>query len=130
MWGGLYFFKGGQKKGEQKIEADSSLSVYDTSAYTSAYYNKAKEAYKDKDYAHALRYFQKAAQTGDGAAYYNLGRMYQNGLGVPQDYEKSIQYFQAYARALMRLKRACIMRGEQHCAAVERMAKRAESDFD
>ena len=33
-----------------------------------------------------MREYRKAAEQGDAAAQYNLGLMYANGRGVPQDY--------------------------------------------
>ncbi len=34
-----------------------------------------------------------SAEQGDARAQYNLGLMYVNGRGVPQDYEKAIDWF-------------------------------------
>ncbi|GAB6068870.1 hypothetical protein JCM13664_21910 [Methylothermus subterraneus] len=39
------------------------------------------------DYATALKEWRPLAEQGDAVAQYNLGVMYDNGLGVPQDYQ-------------------------------------------
>ena len=39
-----------------------------------------------QDETEAVRWFRLAAEQGYRAAQYNLGRAYENGLGVPQDY--------------------------------------------
>jgi TPR repeat protein len=46
----------------------------------------ASAAYQRGDYAAALQMFQALANQGKGDAQYNLGIMYANGRGVPQDY--------------------------------------------
>jgi hypothetical protein len=42
-------------------------------------------AYKRGDYATALKKWRPLAEAGDATAQYNLGVMYANGYGVPQD---------------------------------------------
>ncbi len=44
------------------------------------------EAYERFDYATALKEWRTLAEQGDAAAQYNLGVMYREGRGVPQDY--------------------------------------------
>jgi TPR repeat protein len=44
------------------------------------------DAYDRKDYATAFKEWQPLAEEGDALAQYNLGVMYANGQGVPQDY--------------------------------------------
>ncbi|BCZ20033.1 hypothetical protein NHP190012_16750 (plasmid) [Helicobacter sp. NHP19-012] len=58
------------------------------------YFDIANKAYGEKNYAKALEYFQKAADMGNADGYNNLGSMYANGTGVPQDYKKAMQYYQ------------------------------------
>ncbi|WP_120952631.1 SEL1-like repeat protein [Helicobacter sp. L8] len=84
-------------------------------------YSMAIEAYKKKDYTKALQYFQKAVQMGDAAGYYGLGHMYQQGQGTPINYEKSIQNYQNYVRALAHFQRACDVGVETSCAAAKRL---------
>jgi uncharacterized protein len=43
-------------------------------------------AYEKGDYTTALRLLRPIADQGDAGAQYNLGLMYANGQGVPQDY--------------------------------------------
>ena len=43
------------------------------------------EAYERGDFSNAMRMFRLVAEQGDSAAQYNLGVMYHNGQGVPQD---------------------------------------------
>ena len=43
-------------------------------------------AYNRSDYATALRELRVLAEQGHASAQYNLGFMYDNGQGVPQDY--------------------------------------------
>ena len=55
-------------------------------------------------YATALRLWQPLAEQGNAAAQRNLGVMYANGQGVPQDYEAATAWYskaaeQAYASA-------------------------------
>ena len=38
-----------------------------------------------QDYKQAVKWYTKAAEQGDADAQYNLGLMYANGQGVPQD---------------------------------------------
>ena len=45
----------------------------------------ADAAIKRRDYATALRLIRPLAEQGDANAQYNLGVIYDNGLGVPQD---------------------------------------------
>ncbi|WP_374133880.1 tetratricopeptide repeat protein [Candidatus Endomicrobiellum pyrsonymphae] len=43
------------------------------------------------DYTEAFNWFEKAADQGLAGAQYNLGRMYNLGLGVAQDYTEPLQ---------------------------------------
>jgi len=49
-------------------------------------------AYGRGDYATALRVVRRFADQGDVAAQYNLGIMYANGQGVPQDYVQAMKW--------------------------------------
>jgi TPR repeat protein len=55
-------------------------------AATAQTVDAASAAYQRGDYANALHMFQLLANQGKGDAQYNLGVMYANGKGVPQDY--------------------------------------------
>lgn len=53
----------------------------------------------EPDYAKALAYYQTAADKQSAMAYWNLGYMYENGLGVPQDWHiAKRQYDLSYAQ--------------------------------
>ena len=49
-------------------------------------YQDGVDAYKRKDYKTAYKLWLPLAEQGNAKAQYNLGVMYYNGQGVPQDY--------------------------------------------
>ena len=53
----------------------------------------AESAYKNGDYATALRLSRELADQGDAQAQSRLGLMYREGHGVPQDYQQAVQWF-------------------------------------
>ena len=53
----------------------------------------ADAALKRRDYATALRLIRPLAERGDANAQYNLGVLYDNGLGVPQDKVRAYMWF-------------------------------------
>ena len=50
-------------------------------------------AYNQGDYGTALREWRPLAEQGDAGAQLNLGYMYDNGYGVPQDYKEAIKWY-------------------------------------
>ena len=50
-------------------------------------------AYDRGDYATALKEFRPLAEQGNADAQFNLGFMYENGLGVPQDYAEAVKWY-------------------------------------
>jgi TPR repeat protein len=56
-----------------------------TSAATPAFEMALQEGVP-QDYANAVKYHIKAAEQGDFGAQFNLGLMYRDGQGVPQNY--------------------------------------------
>jgi TPR repeat protein len=65
-------------------------------------------AHKRGDYEKAYRLFKPLAGQGNAKAQYNLGVMYANGQGVPQDYAEAMKWFrkaaaQGYAEAQFNL---------------------------
>ena len=68
----------------------------------------ALEAYRNGDYAVAHRLLLPLAEQGDAVAQVNLGNMYANGRGVPQDADAAVRWYrlaaeQGYARAQVNL---------------------------
>ncbi len=60
--------------------------------------------YKQKDYASAVYWYQKAAEQGYARAQFNLGNCYAHGNGVTQDYAEAVKWWrkaaaQGYANA-------------------------------
>ena len=53
----------------------------------------ADAAFKRRDYATAVRLIRPLAEQGDANAQYNLGVLYDNGLGVPQDKVRAYMWF-------------------------------------
>ena len=67
-------------------------------------FNKGVAAYDAGDYTTALQEWTPLAEAGDTNAKYNLGLMYYNGQGVPQDYKEALKWYtlaaeQGHARA-------------------------------
>ena len=60
-------------------------------------YQKGVEAYKNGDYATALREWRPLAEQGDAGAQTNLGVMYGNGEGVTQDYKEAVKWYRKSA---------------------------------
>ena len=54
---------------------------------------EAEEALNTGQYAEALKTFQQLAAEGEPGAMVGLGRMYQDGLGVPQNRQTAIDWF-------------------------------------
>jgi len=52
-----------------------------------------------KDYGVALQWYRRAADAGSTAAQCNLGWLYQNGLGVPQDDAQALGWYRRAAEA-------------------------------
>ena len=56
-------------------------------------FDRGVSAYNDGDYPTALREFRLLAEQGDALAQYNLGVMYGNGQGLPQNYQLAYMWF-------------------------------------
>ena len=54
-------------------------------------------AYNRGDYATALKEFWALAVQGAAAAQFDLGLMYENGQGVPQDYAEAVKWYRLAA---------------------------------
>ena len=73
-----------------------SLSVLLGSS-ASADFQKGFTAAQSGDYATALREWTPLAEQGDADAQYNLGLMYENRRGVPQDYKTAVKWYRLAA---------------------------------
>jgi len=63
----------------------------------SADFNKGLTAAQNGDFATALKEWKPLAEKGDAVAQYNLGQMYRNGDGVPQDYTEAVRWWRLAA---------------------------------
>jgi len=60
-------------------------------------YEDADAAYQRRDFATALRLMRPLAEEGNAEAQINLGNMYFDGNGVPQDYREGVKWYQLAA---------------------------------
>ena len=58
----------------------------------SADFQKSLAAAQIGDYATALREWEPLAKQGNALAQFNLGLIYRNGWGVPQDYKTAMKW--------------------------------------
>jgi TPR repeat protein len=56
-------------------------------------FQEGLRAYAQRDYRNALRLWAPLAQSGHGAAQYNIGRMYVRGEGVRRDLPEAYKWF-------------------------------------
>jgi TPR repeat protein len=56
------------------------------------------KAYQAHDYATALKEWQPLAKQGNRSVQFNLGLMYMDGQGVPQDFAEAAEWFRKSAR--------------------------------
>jgi TPR repeat protein len=63
----------------------------------SADFQKGLTAARSGDFATALREWRPLAEQGNVTAQYNLGLMYDNGTGVPQDYKTAAKWYRLAA---------------------------------
>ena len=69
------------------------LSIVCLAVPACANYKAGLEAYERGDYATALREWRPLAEQGDASAQYNLGLLYTNGQGVPQDFVQAYKWY-------------------------------------
>ena len=67
--------------------------LFNSTGGESADFEKGRDAYIKGDYATALNEWRPLAEQGMPRAQYNLGAMYQEGHGVPQDYMQASQWY-------------------------------------
>ena len=70
-----------------------ALCVTHAEADGDALYEQGKAAYLIQDYETVLEYYSAPAETGNAKGQWGLGKLYENGLGVEQDYERAADYF-------------------------------------
>lgn len=56
-------------------------------------FNAAMDSFKNSDFSNAFQIFQDLSEQGYGKAQFMLGKIYFNGEGVPQDYEKAVKWY-------------------------------------
>ena len=61
-------------------------------------FQKGLTAAQSGDFATALREWTPLAEQGDASAQYNLGLMYDNGQGVPQNYKTAVTWYTLAAK--------------------------------
>ncbi len=74
-----------------------AVLLWGTGEGWSADFQKATDAYNRGDYATALREIKPLAEQGDADAQYNLGLMYSNGRGVPQNHKTAVKWWRLAA---------------------------------
>ena len=57
----------------------------------------AESAYQRGDYALAAQLLRSLAEQGNATAQFNLGVLYANGQGVPQDYQEALKWYRKAA---------------------------------
>ena len=73
-----------------------TLAVAD--AKTGADFQKAIQLFESKQYDKAVPLLEELAKKGNKAAMYRLAYIYENGLGVPQDFKKAAHWYKEAAR--------------------------------
>lgn len=81
-----------------------SLGVLSLGVALCADFAVGVKAYEAGDYAGAVREWEPLAQAGNAAAQFNLGLLYYDGRGLPQNYSEAAKWFersanQGYAKA-------------------------------
>jgi TPR repeat protein len=66
-------------------------------ALVQADFQAGKDAYDQGDYATAFKEMRPLAEQGDAAAQFNLGILYDNGYGVPQDDQEAVRWWRLAA---------------------------------
>jgi uncharacterized protein len=74
---------------------EAAVAAYEKGA---AAYEKGVAAYEKGVYATALRLLRSLAEQGVASAQYNLGLIFDNGQGVPQDYATAASWYRKAAQ--------------------------------
>ena len=73
------------------------LALFITTPVFSANYQQGLDAYTKGDFVTALKQWSPLAKQGDASAQYNLGVMYADGQGVPQDDKAAVKWYRLAA---------------------------------
>ena len=82
---------------ERSLLAVLLLAAAALSAPAGADFKAGLEAYKRGDYRVSFQEWKPLAEAGNAAAQYNLGILYENGLGVAKDAVKAYRWYQKAA---------------------------------
>lgn len=91
-------------------EAKASISIVDSASRKAAQLREradkgdveainelARGLAHEKQYSNAVEWYRRAAEAGDPVATYNLGYLYDKGLGVPTNHEQAFRHYQRAA---------------------------------
>ena len=87
---------GQRQKGEASLAADSLLALAEQGD-VQAQLRRGMDCDKAGRYDEAARWYRQAAEQGDARAQNNLGWLYQNGLGVEQDFAEAERLYRLAA---------------------------------
>ena len=89
----------GKRKAKLKIAIGLVVVALFVGSMTAhaANYSEGYRAFQRGDCATALPIFRQLADQGNARAQYNLGVMYANELGVPQDYGEAVNWYRKSA---------------------------------
>lgn len=76
------------------------------------YYKRAGECLEKEDYTHAMIFYLKADELLNAEAAYQIGKLYEKGLGVSSDYHKAMDWYEKGAN--QNDKNACILLGSHY----------------
>ena len=86
------------------------MSAFATPKATAADFFEAYEAFQRGEYGEARAIWSKLAYAGDVDAQFNLGTLYENGLGVEADAEQAARWYRAAAARRVDLARLALAR--------------------
>ena len=80
---------------DKGTSADTSLDAEAMNKIGNDYFNGRNG--KTKDYTEAVKWYRKSAEKGNANGQFNLGYMYDKGLGVAQDYTEAVRWYRKAA---------------------------------
>lgn len=89
-----------QKKNSSKNirQTQKKFTVERQSPTESEMNERGVEAYNNSEYSEAFKWFHKAAELGYAPAQHNIGRMYNEGVGVEKDSASAVSWFRKAAQ--------------------------------